>query len=97
MGLVMKVILFPQYALVLVCTAVADIWRFAKLVTELLLVILAQIVAKTARGATSRAVGLVTAKIAPLTTIAFHTPVVDAAWCSLVADCGARTDFPRNG
>lgn len=92
----MKVILFLQYTLVFVYTTIADIWRFEKLVTELFLVILAQFVAKIACGATFCAVGLVVAKIAPLATIAFHAPVVDAAWCILVTGCSAGTNLPRN-
>jgi hypothetical protein len=96
MSFVVKVILFPQYTLVFIRTAIADIWRFAKLVTELLLVILAQLVAKTACGATFRAVRLVLAKITSLAIFAFYASVVDAVWCKFVTGCSAGTNLPRN-
>ena len=92
----MKVILFPQYALVLVRAAIADIWWFTKFVTELLLVILAQLVAKIASGAKPRAVELVAAKIASLATIAFHAPIVDAAWRILITGCGTGANLSGN-
>lgn len=73
----------PQYA------AVADVWRFAKLVT-LFLVILAQFVAKTACRAALCAVRLVAAKIASLAVTAFYASVVDAVWCIFVTSCFVR-------
>lgn len=76
--------------------AVADIWGFPKLVTDSLLVILTQLVAKAACGATLRTVGLVITKVMFFTIITLYAPVMYTIWCILIAECGTITDLSGN-
>jgi hypothetical protein len=91
-----EVILFPQHALALIEASVADIRGFAESDAKLLLVSVAQIVAKIARRTAFDAVGFVPAQLPHFAGSAPYAPIVDAVRRVLVALQGVGTDLTRD-